>query len=129
MDCSKAFDCLDHEFLTTKFHIYNFSRCALDFIHRYLTKRLQRVKLNGTYSAWKETNKGVPQGSVLGPLLFNIFIYDIFFLVSGTEVCNHTTIFVCGSDGAQNKLDANANKLCKWFVDNHMKLLLLGVPC
>ena len=127
MDLSKAFDCLDHDLLIAKLHAYRFSRTALALIYSYLNERKQRAKVNGIFSEWKESTNGVPQGSVLGTLLFNIFINDIFFLVSDTEVCNYaddTTIFACDSDAnnVQYKLEADASRLSKWFVDNCMKL-------
>ena len=65
MDLSKAFDCLDHDLLIAKLHAYGFSRSALELIYSYLNERKKRVKVNGSFSAWKESTKGVPQGSVL----------------------------------------------------------------
>ena len=58
MDLSKAFDCLNHELLIAKLNAYGFSRKALLFIQSYLDKRKQRVKVNGSYSEWKENDKG-----------------------------------------------------------------------
>ena len=89
MDLSKAFDCLDHDLLIGKLHAYGFSRRALALIRSYFNERKQRVKVNGTFSEWKESTKGVPQGSVLGPLLFNTVINNIFLLVNDTEVCTY----------------------------------------
>ncbi len=123
MDLSKAFDCLNHELLLAKLHAYGFSKSALTLIQSYLSNRRQRVKINGSFSAWKDTNLGVPQGSVLGPLLFNIYINDIFLLMNGTEICNYaddTTIYSCGYD-IRNiiiKLEQDANHLATWFPEN-----------
>ena len=72
-DLFKVFDCLDHELLMAKLNAYGFSLTALKLVHNYLSNRKQRTKINSTYSSLLEIIFGVPQGSILGPLLFNIF--------------------------------------------------------
>ena len=83
-DLSKAFDFLDHELLIAKLNAYGFSRSALLFVRSYLDNRKQRVKVNGSFSTWTKTSLGVPQGSVLGLLLFNIYLNDLFLFLEET---------------------------------------------
>ena len=125
-DLSKAFDCLNHELLIAKLNAYGFSRPALLFIHSYLTDRRQRVNFNGSFSTWTETVRGVPQGSVLGPLLFNIYLNDLVILLEETEICNYvddTTIYACGPDieNVIMHLENGALKITEWFPNNFMK--------
>ena len=80
-DLSKAFDCLSHELLIAKLHAYGFDLPALKLIQSYLSNRKQRTKINATYSSWEEILFGVPQGSILSPSLFNIFLCDLFWMV------------------------------------------------
>ena len=80
-DLSKAFDCLSHELLIAKLHAYGFDLPALKLIQSYLSNRKQRTKINATYSSWEEILFGVPQGSILGPLLFNVFLCDLFCIM------------------------------------------------
>ena len=127
MDLSKAFDCLDHDLLLAKLDAFGFSKIALRFIHSYLTDRKHRVKVNGACSEWQEIKLGVPQGSVLGPLLFDIHIDDLFYLLKDTDICNYaddTTVYVCDSllENIQNLLEQDALKLSGWFFENYMKL-------
>ena len=80
MDLSKAFDTINHELLIARLHTYGFSIDALEVPLSYLQDRWKRVKINTTISSWTQLIQGVPQGSVLGPILLNIYINDIFFL-------------------------------------------------
>ena len=80
-DLSKVFDCLSQELLIAKLHAYGFNLPALKLIQSYLSNRKQRTNINATYSLWEEISFGVPQGSILGPLLFNIFLCDLFMIM------------------------------------------------
>ena len=87
-DLSKAFDCLPHEMLIAKLHAYGVDVPSHKLSYSYLTKRKQRVKLNVTYSFWCEIIFAVPQSSILGPLLFNTFLFDLFQFFSDVDIKN-----------------------------------------
>ena len=73
---------VDHELLTAKLNAYGFSLPALRLINDYLSNRKQRTKIENTYSVWLDIIFGVPQGLILGPLLFNVFLLDLFRTVN-----------------------------------------------
>ena len=79
MDLSKAFDCVPHDLLIAKMHAYGFTIDTLVFFYSYLKCRKQNVKINNIHSDFQVLLSGVPQGSILGPILFNFFINDLFF--------------------------------------------------
>ena len=77
-DLSKAFDCIPHDLIIAKLEAYGFQTDALNLVYDYLSYRKQRVKINETFSSWKNIKYGVPQGFILGSLLFNIHLCDLF---------------------------------------------------
>ena len=79
-DLFKAFDCLPHDLIVAKLHAYGFPIELLKLIRSYLTEHKQRVKINDEFSSWIDILFGIPQGSILGSLLFNIFLCNVSFL-------------------------------------------------
>ena len=82
MDIRKAFDCLSHCLAICQLFAYGLSRDACILIASYLFQRKQRVEIGNNKSDWGEISKRVPQGAILGPLIFNIFLNDIFYFVT-----------------------------------------------
>ena len=126
MDLSKAFDCMNHELLLAKLYAYGFSKDALALINSYLKNRWQRVKINDSFSQWTELLLGVPQGSVLGPLLFNIYLNDLMWFIDGdvTNYADDTTPHECSEflDTLKIKLKNDSTNALNWFKNNYMKL-------
>ena len=89
MDLSKAFDCLPHRLLLEKLRAYNLAESAVSLLGSYLSDREQCVKIGNAQSASLPMYKDVPQGSIIGPVLFNIFINYIFHFTHHTKLYNY----------------------------------------
>ena len=125
-DLSKAFDCLPHDLLVANLNAYGFSLPALRLVLSYLSNRKQRKKINSKFSSWEEILFGIPQGSILGHLLFNIFIYDLFFIMNDIDFASYAddnTPFLLGEDIGDVifKLQNASKTLFQWLYDNQMK--------
>ena len=125
-DLSKAFDCIDHELLIAKLHAYGFNIKSLELIHSYLYDRIQRVKINFSFSQWSNVESGIPQGSIKGYLLFNVYLCDLFFDIIKINIANYaddTTPSALDSkpENIVKLLEENADKLFDWFSNNYLK--------
>ena len=125
-DLSKAFDCLVYDLLIAKLNAYGFDYTALALVYSYLSGRKQRTKIGITFSEWADIILGVPQGSILGPLLFNIYINDIFFFTEVTSITNYAddnTPFACDTtvDLVIARLEQDLCNLSQWFKFNYLK--------
>ena len=126
MDLSKAFDSVPHGLLLAKLSAYGVSDHTCNYIKSYLTDRPQRVKIGNVKSEWLTLKRGVPQGSLTGPLLFNVFLNDLLLNIDDCSIFNYAddnTLSYHHSDVTHVKTvleDATA-KAINWFSVNHME--------
>ena len=117
LDFQKAFDTVPHKRLITKLHGYGIRGKLLSWIENFLTDRKQRVILNGKESDWTDVSSGIPQGSVLGPTLFIIYINDLPDVVN--NICklfaDDTKLYaVVNNLEAQESLQSDIDNLTEW---------------
>ena len=130
-DLSKAFDCIPYYLLIAMLNAYGFDQVALKLIHRNLCDRSQRVKVGSSFSKELDILCSVPQGSILGPKLFNTDICDVFFIDMSSDIANYgddTTPYECAPyyDKLKENLELAIYKIFNWFKYNISKLMLLN---
>ena len=124
LDLSKAFNSLNHKIFEKKLNDLGFDESSRQLLTDFITARPQRVKANSTYSDWINIHRGVPQGTVLGPLLFSLYMNDITLCVQPqckiVQFADDTLIFTSSCDSAKAKMDLQINlKLVSEYLEEH----------
>ena len=126
IDLQKAFDTIDHEILLKKMNYIGFSREAIAWFRSYITKRSFIVNVENHYSAPGDLTCGVPQGSILGPLLFLLYVNDmpqaikcdlLLYADDSVLIFSHKDLHAINE-----QLNGDFNSLCDWFVDNKLSI-------
>ena len=114
---------MTHDLLTAKLHALYFDINALNLIFDYLTGRKQRVKINSSFSSYLDILQGVPQRSILGPLLFNLFLCNLFLFVEKADIMSHAedNTRYENVDVILEKLEEGGKVPFKWFSNNLLK--------
>lgn len=123
-DLSKAFDCISHCTLVDKLERYGLVGPVLNMFRSYLTGRLQILSVNGQQSTPREVRHGVPQGSILGPVLFLVAVNDLRLDGNVLLFADDTTIFTSGRvlNQVAREADALLERARLWFTENRLKL-------
>ena len=122
------FDCLPHSLLIAKVYAYRFNKTSTEYLKGYLSHRKLKIKIYKTFSNWTNILLGVPQDSILGPLIFTVFLYHLFLLKPNIDLVNYaddSTPFVMGGSSELeviNEIKSVVESLTLWFRNNCMKV-------
>ena len=125
MDLSKAFDCIPHDLLIAKLYTYRLIEKSVVFLYSYLKRRKQNVKIDDILSTFQSLISGVPQGSILGPILFNIFLNDLLTTPENSDIYNFADDNTISSISKEKEallttLEKESEKAVDWFRRNNM---------
>ena len=125
MDLSKAIDCIPHDLFIAKLHAYGMSFDTVTFLNSSWKGWKQNVRINNIFSAFDNILSGVPQGSILGPILFNIFLHDLFLCIKKSYLHNfaddNTITVTCNTlTGLLKTLEEESESTISWFKQNQM---------
>ena len=126
MVVSKACDCSPHDLLIAKLEAYGLQNGSLNLLLDYLSFKKERTKVGSANSKWSKIRRGIPQGSILDPLLFSIFINDIFMIIEQSDICNFpddNTLYSCGKRLTEIKENfvSDTKSILSWFRLNSLK--------
>ena len=122
------FDCLPHSLLIAKVYAYRFNKTSTEYLKGYLSHRKLKIKIYKTFSNWTNILLGVPQDSILGPLIFTVFLYHLFLFKPNIDLVNYaddSTPFVMGGSSELeviNEIKSVVESLTLWFRNNCMKV-------
>ena len=127
-DNSKAFDCINHPLVIAKLYNYGASPLSINMIFSYLSNRTHRTKIIECFSERYRIEHGVPQGSILGPVLFNTGLINLFYECEESNIASYAddiTPYSCERDTQTviSALKSISNKFFHWFQYNHLKVI------
>lgn len=134
LDFQRAFETIDRNMLVKKLFMYGVKDAELDWFRSYLSNRTQRTSVNNKMSSAKSTYFGVPQGTILGPLLFLLYINDMCKVIRKSKIslfADDALLFVCGKDlnVLKSDIEHDLNRLCTWLQVNKLKLNASKTKC
>lgn len=134
LDLAKAFDCVDHDVLLKKLPFYGFRNASFKWFTSYLSDRSQRVRCSGSTSDWGVIQSGVPQGSILGPLLFSIYINDLPTILQHLDIniyADDSELHCSGRsiDEIEKYANSDLRKIEMWLAANHLKVNVSKSAC